>query len=185
VKLAGKKIEGANVEYIVLPRGDGEPLVLKAQAILDYSPFEKLCPVPRPPAVMRAGGVKSYNVEDPRYVGAVAEHSAKRSAWIVLTSLRLGTPDLEWETVDYGDPNTWLGYIDELRAAGFSEVEIIRIVKGAMVANALDDAKLDAARRDFLASLERQADQLSSPEDGLNSTPSGAPANDSACGLPA
>jgi hypothetical protein len=178
MKLAGRKIEGANVEYIVLPRGDGEPLVLKAQAILDYSPFDMLCPPPRPPTVLRPGGVKSYNVEDPRYLESLMEHGRRRSAWIILTSLRLGTPDLEWETVDYGDPNTWSGYIDELRASGFSEVEIIRVVKGCMVANALDDSKLEEARKAFLAFQERQADLLSSPEGGLNSTPSGAPASD-------
>jgi hypothetical protein len=179
VKLAGKKIEGANVEYIVLPRGDSDPLVLKAQAVLDYSPFEKLCPLPRPPAVMRAGGVKSYNVEDPRYVQAITDHSARRSAWIVLTSLRLGTPELEWETVDYGNPNTWINYVDELRASGFSEVEIIRIVRGAMIANALDDQKLEEARKAFLASLEAQAAQLCFPADGPSSTPSGEPASGS------
>jgi hypothetical protein len=179
MRLAGKKIEGANVEYIVLPRGDGEPLVLKAQAILDYSPFEKLCPIPRPPSVIKPGGVRSYNVEDPRYIQALSEHGARRSAWIVLTSLRLGTPDLEWETVDYGDPNTWQGYIDELRAAGFSEVEIIRVVKGAMAANALDDNKLEEARKAFLRSLEARAGQSCFLTDGPNSTPSGEPASGS------
>ena len=59
MKLAGRKIEGANVEYIVLPRGDGEPLVLKAQAILDYSPFDMLCPPPRPPTVLSLVGSRA------------------------------------------------------------------------------------------------------------------------------
>ena len=180
MKLSGRKIEGANVETVVLPRGDGPPIVLTAMAVLDYEPFDKLCPPPKPPVVMRRGGERSFNVEDPRYVQAMKEYGEKRSAWLILTSLRLGTPDLEWETVDFGDSNTWPGYVDEMRAAGFTETEIIRVVRAAMIANALDDAKLEQARKDFLASLERQDAQSSFPEDEPSSTPSGAPANVSA-----
>lgn len=179
MKLAGRKIEGANVETVVLPRGGGDPLVLRAQAVLSYADFDKLCPAPKPPVVIRRGGERSLNVEDPRFVAAMETHGEKRTAWMILTSLRLGTPDLEWETVDYGDPNTWAGYVDELRASGFSEVEIIRVVRAVMVANALDDAKLEEARRDFLALEARRLDPSSSPEDELSDTPSGVPVSDS------
>jgi hypothetical protein len=178
MKLAGKKISGPNIETIILPRGDGEPIVFKAQAVLDFDDFEKMCPMPKPATVVRPGGKKSANFEDPTYKAAIELHAKKRFAWIVLTSLHLGTPDLEWERVDYGDPNTWLSYEDELREAGISNIEIGRIHRGVMIANALDDEKLEEARNAFLASQQALADPSSFPRDEPSSTPSGVPAND-------
>lgn len=179
MKLAGRKISGPNVETIVFPRGDGDPIVLKAQAILDYEPFDQLCPKPKPPTIMKKGGVRESNPEDPRYRDALHEWGRKRLCWIVLTSLRLGTPELEWETVDYGDPNTWTNFEDELKESGFSEIEVGRINRGVMIANALDDDKLDEARNAFLASVAAEAASLSSQADELNSTLSGEPVSDS------
>lgn len=178
MKLEGKKLAGPNIETIVLPRGDGEPIVFHAQAVMDFEPFNQLCPRPKPQTILKRGGQRSQNTEDPKYKTAVDEYGRKRFAWIILTSLRQGTPTLEWETVDYDNQNTWLGYEKELREAGFSDVEIGRIHRGCLIANALDDEKLDEARQAFLLSRQALADPSSSPEDGLNSTESGEPAND-------
>ena len=109
MKIAGRKIEGPNVEVLVLPRGDGEPLVFKAQAVLDYEPFDQICPRPRPPVIVKRGGVREVNPEDPNFKAAIQSWGRKRVAWIVLTSLRGGMPELEWEKVDYGNSNTWTG----------------------------------------------------------------------------
>jgi hypothetical protein len=185
LKIAGRKIEGPNTETVVLPRGDGPPIVLTAMAVLSYEAFDKICPAPRPPAVLRRGGERSFNVEDPNYVQAMLDHGQRRSAWLVITSLRLGTPDLEWETVRYDDPNTWTGYVDELRASGLTEHEIVRVVRAAMIANALDDAKLEAARQDFFRSRPTRPAGSSSPADAPSDTPSGGPASDSDSDLPA
>lgn len=177
MKLAGKKLEGPNVEAIVLPRGDGEPIVFYAQAIMDFEPFEQLCPRPKAPTIVKRGGQKSQNTEDPNFKLALEQYSRKRFAWIILTSLRQGTSSLEWETVDYGNQNTWLNYEKELRESGFSDVEIGRIHRGCLIANALDDDKLDEARNAFLASQQALAAQSSSPEAGLSSMESGEPAS--------
>jgi hypothetical protein len=178
VKIAGRKIEGPNVEIVVIPRGNGESHVFRAMAILDYSPLDKICMPPRPPIAIRPGGERIVNVEDPTYKQALVEYGQKRTAWLVLQSLRLGTPDLEWETVKYDDSNTWVGYVDELRSAGFTENEIVRIVRAAAIANALDDAKLEEARKSFLAGLGARVDQSFSREAEPNNTPSGEPASD-------
>lgn len=179
MKLAGREIKGPNSETIVLPRGEGEPIVLTAMAVLDQTPFEKLCLPPKPPVVVRPGGDRSYNVEDPKFVKAMEEYGKRRTAWLVVTSLRLGTPELEWDTVRYDDPNSWPGYYDELRDAGFTESEIVRVIQAVMVANALDDAKLEEARKRFLASRGARAAASSSPVAEPSSTPSGEPASDS------
>lgn len=152
MKLAGRKISGANIETIVIPRGDGEPLVFRAQAVLDHADFDALCPAPKAPSVLEKGGTKRRNTEDPRYIEAMNDWSAKRGHWTVLTSLRNGTPDLEWETVTYSDPNTWGNYESELRDAGLNEIEVGLIVRGVLRANSLDEAKLDEARANFLRS---------------------------------
>jgi hypothetical protein len=178
MKIAGKEIKGPNAEVIILPRGTGEPIVLTAHAILDYGDFDKICPRPEPPTVMRRGGKKTQNVEDPRFKTAIVEYGRRRVAWMVLTSLRLGTPELEWDTVDFGNAATWLNYETELQDSGFSYVEVQRIVNGVMAANCLDDDKLEEARKNFLASLEEPEELSFSQTDEQPTTPSGEPAND-------
>jgi hypothetical protein len=173
VKIAGRKIEGANIETVVFPRSNAEDIVLQVQAVLDFSDFEKLCPIPKPPVVVRRGGEKSYNVEDANYSSALMSYTERRTAWLILTSLRLATPDLEWETVDFGNPDTWTGYVDELRGAGFTDAEIIKLVQAVMTANSLDDNKLEAARARFLAGRGARLAHPSSPKAEPNITPSG------------
>jgi hypothetical protein len=148
MKIKGKKIEGANVEIIAIPRGEGEDIILKARAILDMSPFEKMCPPPRPP--MRIiDGMNVPNLKDKDYQVQVHKYAEKRMAWMTITSLE-ATDGLEWEMVDVGDPSTWLLIREELTGAGFSDIEVNRIVAGVVSANALSEAKIEAARERFL-----------------------------------
>lgn len=149
MKMNGVKIECPNESILVLPRPDGD-LVFKARAVLDYDEFDRVCLEPKPPVKVVKGGKREVNIADPDYVRAVNEHNERRMAWIILTSLR-ATEGLEWETVDIAKPETWTQYTAELKAAGFSIVEINRIVTLALQANALDEAKLESARQAFLA----------------------------------
>jgi hypothetical protein len=177
MKIAGRKIEGPNVETLVIPRGEDEPIVFKAQAVLDYDPIEKLLPLPAPPVKIMRGGKKVKDTEAQSYKEAQQTYAERRLAWIILQSLA-ATPELEWETVDMDNPETWPNFEDELRAAGFSAVEINRIIQVCMQANCLDESKLEQARKDFLASLEEPTDQSSSPTGEQKNTQSGELAND-------
>lgn len=178
MKLRGKEIKGPNTQTIIVPR-EPEPIVLTAQAVLDYDLFDKLCPRPTPPIVMRKGGVKTANTQDARFLLALDSYGRRRVAWIVLESLRLGTPELEWEQVDMGNPNTWDKYMDELKDSGFSWAEVEFIIDGCMTANALNESKLEEARSSFLLSMSQEAlEELSSPQDEPESTPSGEPASE-------
>ena len=178
MKIAGQKIEGPNVETIVIPRGNGEPIVFQARAILDWSEFEKFCPEPKPRFKILKGGKKVKDLDAPSYKAEVEEHSRRRIAWIVLESLS-ATEDLEWETVDLNDPSTWHLFEDELKSAGFSAVEVHTIIQGALSANCLNERKLTEARESFLASQREATAQSSSHTDELSDTQSGEPANDS------
>jgi len=148
MKIKGKKIEGANIEIIAIPRGSGDDIILKARAILDMAPFEKMCPPPRPP-MRKIDGVDVPNLRDKDYQQQVNKYAEKRMAWMTITSLE-ATEDLEWEKVDAGDPSTWLYLRLELKEAGFSDIEVNRIIAGVVSANALSEAKVEEARERFL-----------------------------------
>jgi hypothetical protein len=175
MKLHGVKIEGPNVEEIVIPRGDTQ-IVFRATAVLDDQEFDDLCPRPKPRVAILKGGKRVEQTDEPTYREALNDWGRRRVAWLVLKSLE-ATEGLEWETVDYDDPKTWLNYEQELTASGFSDAEVARIINGVMAANGLSEAKVDEARKRFLASREAESAASSSPEGGPPTTPSGAPAS--------
>lgn len=150
MKIHGKKIQGPNVEIVVLPRGGGPDIVFKAAAVMDTESFDRLCPRPTPPKKLLKGNVQVEDVEDDTYKAELAAHGRKRLAWLLITSLR-ATEGLEWETVDYGNADTWLNYESELRDAGISTQEVNYILEKVLEANCLSQARLDEARARFLA----------------------------------
>jgi hypothetical protein len=154
MKYKGKKVKGKNVEIIPIPRPD-EDLIFIAEAVPGWEAFEKLCPEPEPPQILRPGGIKENDVNDPTFKKRAVEHAELRTHWLVLMSLQ-ATPDLEWETVDMNDPATWNNYEKELKEAEFTPLELGRIVRGVMRANALDDDMIEAARQGFLRTREGQ-----------------------------
>lgn len=176
MKLKGKKISGPNIEVVVLPRGQGEDLVFKCQAVLNMDDFDKLCPRPKAPIVIKKGGIKVEDVEDKGYQQELIEYAKKRMAWMVITSLR-ATDELEWETVDFGNQDTWAGYEKELRDAGLAEMEVARIVAGVMNANALNEERIQEARERFFTSTHQGTETSPSPTGEPNSTSSGEPAS--------
>jgi hypothetical protein len=177
MKINGKKIEGSNVEICVIPRGDDkEPIVFKCQAVLDIEPFDQLCPAPRPPMIMKPGGKKIIDNENSKYKVQVEQHNAKRMGYLIIKSLE-ATEGLEWETVSLSDPDTWDNYSKELKDSGFSNIEIMRIINTCMSANCLDEARLERAREDFLATQSSNG-QSSIQQDELLSIASGVPAKD-------
>lgn len=150
MKMNGEKVEGPNVEILVLPRGGDKPdIVFHATAILDDSDFTEKCPVPQPPERIMKGGVREKNFEDKGFKQEAEAYHDKRMAWMILTSLA-ATPNLEWEMVKLDDHTTWLNFRQELKDSGFSYIEIQRIENAVYIANCLNEAKVDEARRSFL-----------------------------------
>lgn len=174
MKLNGHKIEGPNRDFIVIPRGNNKDIVLHVQAVLDMDQFEQMCPTPRPPMRKMKGGLDVPNLNDSAFRKACERHVEQRLMWMVLKSLE-ATPELEWELVDIGDSSTWLNMRKELREAGFSDVEINRIINAAYGVNSLNEAKIQAARDRFLLSREEQQNELSSQTEELSITQSGEP----------
>lgn len=157
MKMFGKDIEGPNEEVIVIPRSYGD-IVFMAKAILDYDDFDKLCPTPQPPQIMKPGGETSYNTEDPDYTKRLNEWAQSKTDYMILTSLR-DTDGLEWDTIDYSDPETWKNYKTELTSSGFTPIEISRIINSVLTACSLNQDKIDEATKRFLAGRVEQQDK--------------------------
>lgn len=163
MKIAGREINGPNRVTLVLPREDGEDIPIIAQAIIDMEEMDKYIDAPKPPAIQKKGGVE-YNFSDRGYLDQLAQYNIKKMAWIVLKSLE--PSEIEWDNVDMENPSTWVGYQKELKAAGFSDIEVNRICNACMQANALDERKLEAARQSFLrgqAEAEKSTNGPSTP----------------------
>lgn len=174
MKIKGQKIEGANIEIIPIPRGNGrDDVIFMVEAILDMDPFYKTCPVPMPP-LRKIKNVNTPQFNDENYLKAVRRHSELRLAWMAITALK-ATEGLEWETIDLDDPSTWLLFKTELKDSGFSDIEIMRITNGVVSVCNLNDAKIEEARERFLVFRQEQEDALSCQADELNSTLSGKP----------
>jgi hypothetical protein len=153
MKLNGKKLEGPNEVTIVIPRGSGEDIILKARAVLDLDDFEEMCPLPTPPSRRIAGGQDVPNLKDQGYLAALQRRAVMRLNYIVLASLE-ATEGLEWETVDISDSNTWDNFNTELKDAGFNPIEVQRIVAEIIDVNALNEAKIEEARQRFLLAAQ-------------------------------
>jgi hypothetical protein len=148
MKVNGREIAGPNRVTLVLPRENADDIVIIAQSISDMSAFDKYIELPLPPSAMVKGGNVEHNYNDSGYVEQLAGYNLKKMAWIVLTSL--APSNIEWEKVDLENPGSWVGYVEEMKDAGFSEIEVNRVCNLCMEANALDEGKLEAARQVFL-----------------------------------
>jgi|SRR5215831_747031 len=175
MKIHGKTIKGPNIEIIVIPRSTGD-IIFKAQAVLSFDDFTRLCPVPKPPMMYKRGEGKVPDTNDKIYKAAIDGYADKRIDWLVITSLA-ATEGLEWDQVKLDDPSTWHLFKKELQDSGFGQYEINRIINGCMIANCLDESKVQQARERFLAGQGEEPDKSSSLNGEQKSTPSGEPVN--------
>lgn len=175
MKLNGKKLDGPNIEILVIPRQSGD-LVFKAKAVLDYGDCDKLNPIPQPPKALLPGGIVQENVEDPGYLKKIDEWASRKFYWMFLKSLE-ATKGLEWETIKMEKPETWENYKKEMQDSGFTPQEIARIEMVVTDACGLNQAKIDEATKRFLAGQAQALTEGSSQNSGQKSSQSGVPAN--------
>jgi len=176
MKIYGRQISGPNVEILVIPRPEGD-IVFKAQAVLDYTIFDRMVPKPTPPLIRRRGSrTQQPDRDDKNYLLSIEQYGSSRVSFMVIESLK-ATPGLEWDLVKYENPDTWGLYEKELQESGFTRSEINMIVGAVMTANSLNEDKLEEARQRFLASEEELKLNGLSQKDGQPNTQSGEPAN--------
>lgn len=154
MKYKGKEISKVNREIIPLTREDGD-IILIATAIENWDEFESLVSEPVPPEILKPGGRKIINRDDPKYKQEMSKYAEMRTSYMIVKSLS-DTPDLEFELIDLKKPETWGNYVEEFRQAGVTEYEQIRIMQGVMRANALDEEMIKEARERFLQEASQQ-----------------------------
>jgi len=156
MKIQGMTIDGPAIETVVIPRGDKE-IVFKAQAILDYEDFYKMCPVPEAPEVLKPGGETYRNVEDKTFKEAVTVWASRKTDWMIIKSLA-ATDALEWDTVVMEDPETWGNWKEEL-AQVFTDGEIATLINTVFDVCGLNQKKIEEATKRFLAGQEAPQDE--------------------------
>jgi len=154
MKYKGKKIEGRNITTLVIPRPDGD-IAFIMEAVENFDAFDKLVAIPEAPEILRPGGVRELNLQDAKYQERLVVYAEKRSHFLTLQALK-ATKDLEWETVDDENPETWVNWTTELKESGFNDIELGLIVRKVAQANSLDNSMLDDARSAFLQEQARQ-----------------------------
>lgn len=154
MKINGKTFTGAFVKPVVFPRGD-DRIVFKVQAILDYEEFEKLCPRPQAPMIKPLNGPERPDLKDEEYLKALNEYSLKNTDYLLLKSLQ-ATEGLEWDNVDYNNPDTWKNWRQDLRSAGLTEMEVVHLLNEAIAVNGLDPEKIKQATEDFLREVPQE-----------------------------
>ncbi len=136
-----------NEEVLVLPKGD-QRLVFRARGLADMDEFERLCPEPTSPKKLTKDGWVP-DTADANYTNMKASYQSRRLAYIVVRSLE--PSQIEWDTVNLDDPNTWTNWEKDLKAGGLTQVECNRVLGLVWEANCLDEGKLQKARDLFLS----------------------------------
>jgi hypothetical protein len=155
MKLHGQVLDIPNVKIIPIIRDTGT-IYLSTAPVKSFDEFLKVCPIPEPPMRELPGGEMKPMVESKEYKAALEERNRQMLHYMIIKSLE-ATDGLTWDTVDLNDPSTYKNYADELMSAGFTAIEITRIVNAVMQTNSLDEDAIDHARADFLASQRVQA----------------------------
>jgi hypothetical protein len=119
---------------------------------------------------------ESYsNTNDRRYKAAINNWSSLKVDWMMIQSLK-ATDGLEWETVDYHNPETWTGWETELKEF-LTESEHNVLVQGILAANSPSQNRRQEALDRFTVTQEQEASEEPSPVEEPTSTPSSEPAN--------
>lgn len=162
MKIKGKTLDKPKNEIVVIPRGD-DNIVFKCQYV-DIGAFDSIVPRPKPTMVQKRGKAPVEDTSHPEYRKNLATYNEKYMDYLVLQSLK-ATEDLEWETVDMKDPETWKNYKKELEDAGFSILHLSKILEAVMAVNGLNEDRIKEARDSFLAMQQSQNDKQNSQED--------------------
>jgi hypothetical protein len=174
MKIGGIEVKGKAKDCIVLRPGTDNEIVIWAEAVGDLDDFDAMCPPPKAPMQITARG-KEPMEDEPGYLAQKEQYNAKRFAYFVITSLR--PSEIEWESVKPDVPDTWVNYEKDLLNAGLSRVELKHIIQLVLNVNALDEAKLEEARKLFLRGRQQQGASFGRPVE-QPSTQSGEPASD-------
>lgn len=178
MKVNGRRLEGPRIVKVYLPVGDDEGVEFRFRPIRSNEDFEKVLSRPKPPQVVKPGGVVHFNDQDPSFAAAVADWASKKFDWEFLVSIS-ATEDLEWSQVKMDNPDTWKLWRDEI-AEHFGDNQVNKIFNGFIEAQFVTEETMERAREAFLTGRRVRLETSLSQTDEVSNTPSGEVANDSA-----
>lgn len=153
MKIKGKSLKNDFVDYAVYPRKDSD-IVFKLTPVDDWSLFEELCPVPKPKYKTIPGKDNSEaDLDDPKYKEARVEYVKLRQLYLYINTLR-ETDGLVWDKVEYGKPDTWSNFYEELNDLATAEQN--DLIERIHIVNCLDEEHIKKARDRFLAGLQTE-----------------------------
>lgn len=176
MKLDGKIIQPPKHIPIILPRKEGD-IILHAAAVMTMDEFERLCPPPKPPKIFTPGKGYREGRESIEFKQAMDKWGNQRSNYMIIASLSVGTPTLEWDKVDLNDPETWPNYEAELSSV-FTVGEVQEIKSGCIEANIPNSLRQEEALERFMSPRREEEIPSTSQKDEPDSTTSGEPVND-------
>jgi hypothetical protein len=150
MKIKGRQIGKPKPTYCVFER-DGTEFIFTIEAILDFESFNKICPYPEPPKVTKPGGKVIEDTNDAQYLHLIEQYGNNKTDWMILESIR-NTEGLEWDVVNYDDPDTWNKYRLELEQSGLTDSEIVHLIKTIMECNFISENRMLEARDRFIHS---------------------------------
>ncbi len=176
MKYRGQKLSGPRTKVVPILRDD-ENIFFTVRGLTDLSEFDKLCPPPKAPKIMLPGGNTKYDVEDKGYIYEFEQWAKKRSSWVFINSVRPLPEGMEWETVDYSNPDTWVNWEDELKSSGFVPAEVDRLVNAVMDLNGVNPQLVEEALKSFLTIQDKARNGQSSHQDEAQTSQSGSAAS--------
>ena len=148
MKIGGILVDKPTEEILVI-QNNGNDIVFKAQAVLDYTEFDEICVKPEPPSIIKRGEkVTTKDFEDKKYNQEVYDFAVLKTNWMYLKSLE--PSEIEWKTVKMKKPETWANYKNELKKI-FTTQQVEKIFDLVLEANVITDSKIKEGRERFLA----------------------------------
>lgn len=143
----GERINVPFRREIVFPRVQGD-IVFTATAVSIEEEFEKLCP-PIEPAIERDAkdNIVRVKVDDPKYIAKIKERQDRKFDLQVISALE----NVEWETVDRKDPDSWKNWRKEAIGAGLSDIEVIDLVNRVFETLRPSAELVEEQKKSFLA----------------------------------
>lgn len=151
-----------------------ENIAIQAKAVPFLEDFERLCPEPKRMKVMVDGKFSHFDDAHPKYQAKVKEHNVQYLNYLVLRTL-----DIEWDTVDLEDPETWGNWKKEASASGFSNAECNRLANECVAVHNPTAEMVDQMRDDFLRTASQQVSPSLYRPSEETSISSGEPVSDS------
>lgn len=159
MKMPGLDKPEPNTRILVFKRPAGKWLTFTVKAVERFDEFQKLCPTKKPGWEMDASGKKTYQTNTPEYQKYLAAQNKKFEDWLIIESITEPS-QIEWDTVDRSNPETYANWETEFIQMGISAGERRRIQMAVEEINNITDQSLQDTAADFLSMAREEAEKL-------------------------